>query len=275
MLDWSVLGKGMLSGIVSRIVIEPFDLVKIRMELNESKVPAGLLTTLSSIYNREGLLAFWKGNVFGVWLYMSYTGVQFFTYENLSVFNLGPFCRGMISGVTATCISYPFDMLRTRSAVRSNAPISLNNTVEMIKSVKQFEGFVGYWKGIGPTLLSMVPAAGISFWAFNCSNRFLCKIMGRSDDNNVSVNLISGAVAGAISKLATMPLDVLRKRMQVQSPKRHEFVIVNSKYQNMFAATNDIFIREGIRGFYKGLVVALLKTIPATAITFASFYAFK
>jgi solute carrier family 25 thiamine pyrophosphate transporter 19 len=66
-----------------------------------------------------------------------------------------------------------------------------------------------------------------------------------------------------------MPLDVVRKRLQVQGPMRKEiFTSDLPRYKNALMAACMIFQHEGILGFYRGLTPSILKIAPSTAITF-------
>jgi hypothetical protein len=47
----------------------------------------------------------------------------------------------------------------------------------------------------------------------------------------------------------------------------------NAEYRNMLQAFQSILKHEGIYGFYKGLWVTLVKTVPSNALTFLAFEA--
>lgn len=271
-LDWKTIQDGMIAGLLTRFVIEPFDLVKIRMQLNESSVASTIPSTIRTVYRNEGLLAFWKGNVFGTLLYASYTGVQFFAYQNLNMTNTSAFWKGSIAGSIATLTTYPFDMLRTRTAVRKDNALQLRNSLQTVVQVYRNEGVLAFSKGLGPTLLAVIPSTGISFWTFEKTRAVLYRL-SPSENKNAAVNAMAGAVAGMAAKVCTMPLDVVRKRLQVQSLMMDRFAVKTSEYSGSFDAVAKIMRREGIRGFYKGLSAALLKTVPATSIIFVSYYA--
>ena len=54
--DFSSFSSGILSGIATRVVIEPFDVIKIRMQLTDSEKPANIFKMMQKIYANEGIL---------------------------------------------------------------------------------------------------------------------------------------------------------------------------------------------------------------------------
>jgi solute carrier family 25 (mitochondrial thiamine pyrophosphate transporter), member 19 len=83
----------------------------------------------------------------------------------------------------------------------------------------------------------------------------------------------SGMLASIISKTAVYPLDTVRKRLQVQGPSRAKYVHRNiPEYKSGVLGTiKAILKREGVRGMYRGLTVALVKAAPASAMTMWTF----
>ncbi|EQL01417.1 Mitochondrial thiamine pyrophosphate carrier 1 [Ophiocordyceps sinensis CO18] len=75
-------------------------------------------------------------------------------------------------------------------------------------------------------------------------------------------------MASVIAKTAVFPLDLVRKRLQVQGPTRSRYIYSNiPEYTTAMRALSTIFQREGLRGLYRGLPVSLVKAAPASAVT--------
>lgn len=98
------------------------------------------------------------------------------------------------------------------------------------------------------------------------------KFPDASSSQHNLINFTSGLIAGIVSKAATMPLDVIKKRLQVQCPERASFLVQSSAYGGVCDVIRRIFNTEGFRGFFKGLPISLIKSAPATAISFVTFY---
>ena len=82
-------------------------------------------------------------------------------------------------------------------------------------------------------------------------------------------DFLAGGIAGIVSKCAIFPLDTIRKRLQVQGPTRERYIHKDIPVytQGILHCAKDIIKQEGIRGLYKGLGVALLKSGPSAAVT--------
>src|SRR5436853_6111391 len=86
-------------------------------------------------------------------------------------------------------------------------------------------------------------------------------------------DIIVGAMSGIISKTGVFPLDLIRKRMQLQTPKQNKFFIDNIPlYTNSITANIITIIKnEGLRGLYRGLTPAIIKAAPTSAVTFFAY----
>ena len=83
--------------------------------------------------------------------------------------------------------------------------------------------------------------------------------------------MLSGALSGIVSKTAVYPMDVVRKRLQVQGPSRKDYIIDSiPEYatRSWFKCMKLIVEQEGVGSLYKGLTVSLIKVAPAISLTF-------
>lgn len=53
------------------------------------------------------------------------------------------------------------------------APLKYNGMFDVIRKTVQHEGIRGMYKGLAPNLMKIAPAAGISWFVFEESKRFL------------------------------------------------------------------------------------------------------
>ncbi len=78
----------------------------------------------------------------------------------------------------------------------------------------------------------------------------------------------AGVLASVFAKTGVFPLDLIRKRLQVQGPTRSRYGRGNIPvYKGVFATMRTIVGKEGVRGLYRGLTVSLIKAAPASAVT--------
>ena len=88
------------------------------------------------------------------------------------------------------------------------------------------------------------------------------------NSKNLSVNqFLLGGVSGSLATITALPLDVLRTRLVSQS--------VKSYYKSLPDAVFKIYKNDGIPGFFRGTVPAVVQTFPASGLTFAWYNVFK
>nr|KAJ3418315.1 mitochondrial thiamine pyrophosphate transporter [Polyrhizophydium stewartii] len=183
------------------------------------------------------------------------------------------FVAGSLSGAAATFSTYPLDLLRTRFAVQNKDQL-YKSLYGAVREILAKEGVAGFYRGIVPSLVQIVPQMGLVFE----SHRFFRGLFDRLKSVAPAVHertqgaheLVCGGLAGIVSKTAVMPFDVIRKRYQVQGPVRNAIVVEGvPRYQRGLVATAlQIARHEGVLGLYKGLVPCLVKAAPSSAVTF-------
>lgn len=270
-------------------VIAPLDVVKIRLQLQTHSLSdpisqrdlrggpiyKGTLPTIRHILRSEGLTGLWKGNVPAELMYICYAAVQFTTYRSATVLlhrALGEgalphaaesFAAGATAGAVATVACYPLDLLRTRFAAQGNDRVytSLRSAVA---EIARDEGARGFFRGLGPGLVQIVPFMGTFFAAYET----LRGPLGRLDLPFGGGDATAGVLASVAAKTGVFPLDLVRKRIQVQGPTRSRYVHKNiPEYHGTVRTIQKILRNEGPRGLYRGLTVSLFKAAPASAVT--------
>lgn len=94
------------------------------------------------------------------------------------------------------------------------------------RSSFQEGGILALYKGLTPTVIGMIPYAGINFYVFEQMKAFLLThspmMFAQVNENNsggmalnVSGKLLCGGIAGAIAQTVSYPMDVARRRMQL------------------------------------------------------------
>lgn len=285
-----VVAAGATAGLISRFIIAPLDVVKIRLQLqthslsdppsrrtaNGGPIYKGTLPTLRHIAQQEGIRALWKGNVPAEMLYVCYSAVQFTTYRQATLLlhravggegripqSVESFIAGASAGAASTVATYPLDLLRTRFAAQGNDRV-YTSLPRAVMQIGREEGFRGFFRGLGPGLAQIVPFMGMFFAVYET----LRQPLGQLSLPFSTGDAVAGVVASVVAKTGSFPLDLVRKRIQVQGPTRSRYVHKNiPEYRGTVGTIRTIVRNEGFRGLYRGLTVSLLKAAPASAIT--------
>ncbi|XP_052664120.1 mitochondrial thiamine pyrophosphate carrier isoform X1 [Harpia harpyja] len=279
---------GSASGLVSRVLVSPLDVIKIRFQLQieqlSSRNPGakyhGILQAVQRISQEEGLLAFWKGHVPAQLLSVGYGAVQFMAFEsltklvhNVTAYNArDPFVHfvcGGLAACTATVAVQPVDTLRTRFAAQGEPKI-YPNLRHAVVTMYQTEGPWTFYRGLTPTIIAIFPYAGLQFSSYNILQQFSEWVIPAEEKKGGNVkNLVCGSCAGIISKTLTYPFDLFKKRLQVGGFERARAAFGQVRmYRGLLDCIRQIMREEGPGGFFKGLSPSLLKAAVSTGLVF-------
>ncbi|KAM6164120.1 mitochondrial thiamine pyrophosphate carrier [Rhynchocyon petersi] len=279
---------GSVSGLATRALISPLDVIKIRFQLQIERLHRsdprakyhGILQAGRQILQEEGLAAFWKGHIPAQLLSIGYGAVQFLSFELLtelvhraSVYDARDFsvhfvCGGL-SACAATLAVQPVDVLRTRFAAQGE-PRVYKTLRDAVVTMYKTEGPLVFYKGLNPTLIAIFPYAGFQFSCYSSLKHVYEWAMPADGKTNGNLkNLLCGSGAGVISKTLTYPLDLFKKRLQVGGfeQARVAFGQVRS-YSGLLDCAKQILQEEGFQGFFKGLSPSLLKAALSTGLVF-------
>ncbi|KAH0928609.1 hypothetical protein HID58_014336 [Brassica napus] len=287
----SHLVAGGISGAFAKTCTAPLARLTILFQIQGMQSETAILSSpsiwreASRIVNEEGFRAFWKGNLVTVAHRLPYSAVNFYAYEeyntlfysnpvlkrfkgNASLDVLVHFVSGGLAGMTAASATYPLDLVRTRlSAQRSS--MYYQGVGHAFRTIIREEGFWGLYKGLGATLLGVGPSLAISFSAYNSLKTSW--LSHRPNDSEVMVSLSCGSLSGIASSTATFPVDLVRRRMQLEGAGGRARVYKTG----LLGTFKHIFKAEGMRGLYRGILPEYYKVAPGVGIAFMAYEKLK
>ncbi len=132
-----------------------------------------------------------------------------------------------------------------------------NNELECVRAVLETEGWTGLFsRGLGLTLAREVPSYAIYFVVYRAlMSTAMAKGLGSM------APLVCGAMSGCACWVPVYPIDVVKTLVQ-----NTEGSGVASK--SALIVATQLYTDEGIRGFFNGLTVKLLRASLNAAVTF-------
>ncbi|XP_055607897.1 mitochondrial thiamine pyrophosphate carrier-like [Uranotaenia lowii] len=280
---------GGLTGCITRFVCQPLDVLKIRLQLQAEPISTysavskyrSVPHAIACIYKEEGLLAFWKGHNPAQVLSLLYGVAQFSFYERFNGLlrevpyfeehnRTRNFFCGAVSGTYAALVIMPLDVIRTRMVAQDSGR-GYRNAFHAISEISRKEGVRGLYRGLGPAILQVAPLTGGQFMFYNMFGSVYRSFATLPDNSQLppTALLVCGALAGLSTKLIVYPLDLAKKRLQIQgfAKDRQTFgkhFVCKGIFQCLFAVTTN----EGFRSLYKGLIPTLLKAGATSAMYF-------
>jgi solute carrier family 25, member 33/36 len=129
------------------------------------------------------------------------------------------------------------------------------------------------FKGLGPTLVGVIPARSINFFTYGNGKQIIANRFNDGQENSY-VHLCAAAIAGIITGTATNPIWVVKTRLQLSASQNQKVAsraatLPSSSSPSPFFGGSLSMIRqiareEGIRGFYKGLSASYLGVTEGT-----------
>ncbi|GLT39908.1 hypothetical protein SLA2020_140740 [Shorea laevis] len=271
---------GGIAGAASRTATAPLDRLKVVLQVQTTH--AYILPAIRKIFKEEGILGFFRGNGLNVVKVAPESAIKFFAYEMLKNVigehmgdekgDIGPtgrlFAGGMAGAVAQTAI-YPLDLVKTRLQTCASEGGKAPNLGKLTKDIWAHEGTRAFYKGLVPSLLGIIPYAGIDLAAYETLKDLSKTYILHDSEPGPLVQLGCGTISGALGATCVYPLQVIRTRLQAQ----------RSNTRDAYKGMSDVFWRtlqkEGYRGFYKGLFPNLLKVVPAASITYLVYESMK
>lgn len=305
---------GGISGATAKTVTAPFSRLTILYQVHSMvttrehrpKFAMTFRSGFKKIIDRGGIKSLWRGNGTSVLHRFPYSAINFFVYENMLKFLKATesietmtgsqlarrftagapppptsntkastkFLAGATAGSTACICCYPLDLVRTRLTTELEGREHYRGMVDAFKKIYRAEGWIGFYSGLGPTLLVAVPNFAISYTVYGTLKEHVLddelfynvrKIDAESGEPKLgfALTLMCGAASGALSTLITFPFDTVRRRMQIQNLHIPESDRLTARQQ-----ATTVIKREGLSGLYRGLTPELMKVIPMVGTMF-------
>ncbi|SCV68296.1 BQ2448_417 [Microbotryum intermedium] len=144
---------------------------------------------------------------------------------------------GGLGGMCGSVVTAPFDLVKTRlqsdmfhskssSATHTltRGPIrqmlgAFADTGGILRDIYKYEGPTALFKGLGPTLVGVVPGRSINFFVYGNGKQLYADTFNQGQENAL-VHLSAAATAGVITAAATNPIWVVKTVMQLQHQQR-------------------------------------------------------
>ncbi|KAI4376167.1 hypothetical protein MLD38_013958 [Melastoma candidum] len=187
------LVAGACAGVSSTICTYPLELVKTRLTI-QGDVYNGMLDAFVKIVRDEGPAELYRGlapSLIGV---IPYAATNYFAYDTLrkaykrifkqeKVGNIETLLIGSAAGAISSTATFPLEVARKHMQVGALSGRQVyKNVIHAITSILEQEGVPGLYRGLGPSCMKLVPAAGISFMCYEACKRIL--VEDDAEDNN-------------------------------------------------------------------------------------------
>ncbi|KAJ3821947.1 mitochondrial carrier protein RIM2 [Lentinula raphanica] len=200
------------------------------------------------------------------------------------------FVAGGLGGMCGAIVTSPFDVVKTRlqsdlfrkkhaisvvggsngsvvvggPRASSNLLYNFVETGHILRDIYREESPRALFKGLGPTLVGVIPARSINFFTYGNGKQIIANTFNDGKENSY-VHLCAAAIAGIATGTATNPIWVVKTRLQLEANTRNSSTVPSHRLAGgSWVMIKRIMRDEGIRGFYKGLSASYLGVTEGT-----------
>ncbi|KAF4374521.1 hypothetical protein F8388_016072 [Cannabis sativa] len=180
---------GACAGVSSTLCTYPLELLKTRLTIQRG-VYDGLFDAFLKILREEGPAELYRGlapSLIGV---IPYAATNYFAYDSLrkayrnflnqdnKIGNIETLLSGSAAGAISSTATFPLEVARKHMQVGALSGRQVyKNVIHALACIIEHEGIPGLYRGLGPSCMKLVPAAGISLMCYEACKRILVEII--------------------------------------------------------------------------------------------------
>ncbi len=264
-------------GLFISLLGQPFEVIRtssIMSIKNSNKGFKGMFGVIKQIFELEGLRGFFRGGLLSAGKSTLSAGLFLTGLENVHILtndlrtikyipvNVVDFMNACVSKTLSTFVTNPIVVVKTRFEIVGNN--QYKNIRDAVSSIYKKEGLKGFYTGIPATLFRDVPYAGIQYscykWTMDLYSKYV--LGGKSAYESSVLVSTFGGISAMHAVLMTYPFDNLRVRLQC-----HDLAsVARLDLTGLKSMIRQVYIEEGIRGFYVGFLPRLMKKVTSSAL---------
>ncbi|KAM6580215.1 hypothetical protein CsatA_003989 [Cannabis sativa] len=140
------------------------------------------LHALSKIIREEGAAELYRGLLPSLIGVIPYAATNYFAYDTLrkaykrafnqeEIGNMSTLLMGSSAAAISSCATFPLEVARKQMQAGAFNGRQYKNLLHALLSIIEREGISGLYRGLGPSCMKLIPAAGISFMCYEACKR--------------------------------------------------------------------------------------------------------
>ncbi|XP_047321920.1 mitochondrial dicarboxylate/tricarboxylate transporter DTC-like [Impatiens glandulifera] len=263
--------NGGASGMLATCVIQPIDMIKVRIQLGQGSA----VDVTKTMIKNEGFGALYKGLSAGLLRQATYTTARLGTFKILTnkaiEANDGkplPLYQKALCGLTAGAIGAtvgsPADLALIRMQADATLPAAqrrnYTNAFHALYRISADEGILALWKGAGPTVVRAMALNMGMLASYDQSVEFFKDSLGCGE---VATILGASSVSGFFASACSLPFDYVKTQIQKMQPDAEGKL----PYKGSLDCTLKTLKSGGPFKFYTGFPVYCVRIAPHVMMT--------
>ncbi|EGG15839.1 EF-hand domain-containing protein [Cavenderia fasciculata] len=269
------MGAGAIAGVVSRTATAPIERVKITCQINHGSNKS-IPEVFRQVFADGGFRGMFRGNLANVLKVSPESAIKFGSFEAIKrlfaesdseLTSQQRFISGASAGVISHTSLFPLEVVRTRlSAAHTGA---YSGIVDCFKQTYQTGGLRVFYRGLGASIFSTIPHAGINMTVYEGLKHEIIKRTGTAYPSSTAL-LACASVSSVCGQMVGYPFHVIKTRIVTQGTPINPEI-----YSGLFDGLSKTVKKEGFKGLYRGIIPNFMKSIPSHAITFGVYEQLK
>lgn len=265
--------NGGLSGMAATCIVQPIDMVKVRIQLGAKGGPIGVA---KDIIAKDGVGQLYKGLNAGLLRQATYTTARLGIFQvitdkakelnggkNLPLWQKA--ACGLTAGGLGALVGTPADLTLIRMQADSTLPAeqrrNYTGVMNAMSRIVKEDGVGGLFRGAGPTVVRAM-ALNMGMLASNDQAKEMIEDMGFTKGGQAAV-LGGATIAGFFASVCSLPFDFIKTRMQRMSPNPDGTM----PYKSAVDCAMQTLRNEGPLKFYTGFPTFFIRIAPHVVLT--------
>ncbi|CAJ1951169.1 unnamed protein product [Sphenostylis stenocarpa] len=265
-------GFGGIAGIVSGY---PLDTLRIRLQNSKN---GSASTIFRHMVFKEGPTSLYRGMAAPLASVTFQNAMVFQTYAVLSrAFDSSvslkdpPSYKGVALGGTGTgalqsLLLSPVELIKIRLQLQNANQMteSTKGPIRLAENIWRKEGLRGIYRGLGVTMIRDGPSHGLYFWTYEYMRERFHPGCRKSGEESLHTMLVAGGLAGVASWISCYPFDVVKTRLQSQTPS-------SLKYKGIIDCFKKSVHEEGYSVLWRGLGTTVTRAFLVNGAIFSAY----
>ncbi|KAI9926852.1 hypothetical protein ASPWEDRAFT_55057 [Aspergillus wentii DTO 134E9] len=274
--------NGGLAGMTATAVIQPIDMIKVRLQLAGEGVRTGpkpsAIGVARNIIASGKVLDLYTGLSAGLLRQAVYTTSRLGFFETFSkTLNKNAEASGrgvtfaeragagLAAGGIAAVIGNPADLALIRMQAdglkKPEARANYTSVIDALGRISKTEGIGALWAGAFPTVVRAM-ALNVGQLAFFAESK--AQLKARTSLSTQNQTFAASAIAGFFASFLSLPFDFVKTRLQKQQkdPKTGQL-----PYKGLFDCARKVAREEGWLRFYRGFGTYYVRIAPHAMVT--------
>ncbi|KAK5939011.1 Mitochondrial oxaloacetate carrier protein [Knufia obscura] len=189
----------------------------------------------------------------------------------------GSFIAGGIAACGAVTASHPFETIKIRLQLQGElqakdvAVKKYKGVLHGVSTVVKNEGVRGIYRGLGCAYTYQILLNGCRLGFYEPLRASTTQLLFKdSNVQSLGVNVFSGAASGILGAMAGSPFFLVKTRLQSYSPSLP--VGTQHKYKNALDGVRQIYGSEGVKGLYRGMSAAMVRTGAGSSVQLPTYF---